>query len=59
MSNASSPVVYMVMSAKLLMRLVPGMLNRLRSSMDSTTRFERLVTKMRNKPGFPAIAMIS
>ena len=52
--DASSSVVYMVMSAKLLMRLVPGMLKRLRSNMDSTTRLERLVTSMRYRPGLPA-----
>ena len=58
-NSTSSSVVYMVMSAKLLMRLVPGMLKRLRSNMDSTTRLERLVTRMRYKPGLPAMAMIS
>ena len=54
----SSSVVYMVMSPRLLTRLVPGRLERLPSSMDSTTKLFRLVAKTSYKPGLPAIAMI-
>ena len=57
--GTSSLSVYMVMSAKLLTRAVPGTLERFWSIMLSTTMLALPEANTLNRPGLPATARIS
>ena len=58
-NGTSSLSVYMVMSAKLLTRAVPGTLERFWSIMLSTTMLALPEANTLNRPGLPATARIS
>ena len=58
-NGTSSLAVYMVMSAKLLTRAVPGTLERFWSIMLSTTMLALPEANTLNRPGLPATARIS